>query len=60
MAKDPCSEILEKAYQSAETRLKKSFITDAEVADRIAFVALCPGNRAGSVLSFGRNTGKGS
>jgi hypothetical protein len=48
MAKFSCSEILEKAYLSAETHLGKSFIADAELAGKIAFVALCPGNRAGA------------
>ncbi len=48
MAKDSCSEILEKAYRSAETRLKKSFLADVELAGNIAAAALCPGNRAGA------------
>ncbi len=48
MAKDSCSEILEKAYRAAEARLKKSFVSDAELAAKIALVALCPGNRAGA------------
>jgi hypothetical protein len=48
MAKDSCSEILEKAYRTAEAHLQKTFIADAELAARIAFVALCPGNRAGA------------
>jgi hypothetical protein len=47
MEKDACSEILEKAYRSAEAHLRKTFISDAELAGRIAFVALCSGNRAG-------------
>src|SRR5438874_12397885 len=48
MAKDSCSEILEKAYRAAEARLKKGFVSDAELAAKIASVALCPGNRAGA------------
>jgi predicted nucleic acid-binding protein len=48
MAKDSCSEILEKAYRAAEARLKKSFVSDAELAGKIASVALCAGNRAGA------------
>ncbi len=48
MAKDSCSEILEKAYRSAEARLKKGFIPDTDLAGRIASVALCASNRAGA------------
>lgn len=48
MAKDSCSEILENAYRSAERRLKKTFISDAELAGKIASAALCPGTRAGA------------
>lgn len=48
MTKDSSSEILEKAYRSAEARLQKSFLTDPELVARIALVALCPGNRAGA------------
>lgn len=48
MAKDPCSEILEKAYRSAEARLRKPFLADEELARKIALVAMCPGNRAGA------------
>ncbi len=48
MAKDPCSEILEKAYRVAEAHLKKSFVSDSELAGKVASVALCPGNRAGA------------
>src|SRR5579884_516872 len=48
MAKDSCSQILEKAYRAAEAHLKKSFVSDADLAGRIADVALCPGNRAGA------------
>jgi len=48
MAKDSCSAILEKAYRSAEVRLDKPFIADSALADRVAFAARCPGNRAGA------------
>lgn len=48
MAKDSCSEILEQAYQSADTHLRKLAIVDAELAGKVAFVALCPSNRAGA------------
>jgi DNA adenine methylase len=48
MAKDSCSEILEQVYRSAVGRLKKPFIRDTELAGKIAFAALCPGNRAGA------------
>lgn len=40
--------ILENSYQSAEVRLQKTFVADEELAGRIAFVALCSGNRAGA------------
>lgn len=48
MAKDSCSEILEKAFRTAAARLKKRFVSDAELAGKIASVALCPSNRAGA------------
>ncbi|MEX2171592.1 MAG: hypothetical protein WD851_19900 [Pirellulales bacterium] len=48
MAKETCSEILEKAYKAAEGQLKKRFVKDAELASEIALVANCPGNRAGA------------
>jgi hypothetical protein len=48
MAKDACSAILEKAYTAAEARLQNAFITDGELARKIAFVAVCTSNRAGA------------
>ncbi len=48
MAKDSCSEILDRAYRRAEAKLRKSFISDAKITDKIAMVALCAGNRAGA------------
>jgi DNA adenine methylase len=48
MAKDSCTEILENAYRVAESRVKRSFISDADLGARLALVALCPGNRAGA------------
>src|SRR5579871_5497190 len=48
MAKDSCSEILENAYRSAKGGLKKPFISDADLAGKIAAAALCPSNRAGA------------
>src|SRR5690348_4402319 len=48
MAKDSCSEMLEKAYRSAEAHRRKTFIADAQLAGRITSVALCPSNRAGA------------
>lgn len=48
MTAGTCSEILEKAYRSAEGHLKKGFVTDAELGGRVAYVALCPSNRAGA------------
>jgi hypothetical protein len=48
MAKDSCSEILEKAYRTAEAHLEESFMSDEELAGRIALVARCPSNRAGA------------
>jgi DNA adenine methylase len=48
MGTDTCSEILEKAFKDADANLLKPFVTDAETKDRIAFVALCPSNRAGT------------
>jgi len=47
MARETCSEILEKAYRSAEGR-KKSFLANLELAGRVANVALCPQTRAGA------------
>lgn len=48
MPTETCSEILEKAYQFAEGRLKKGFVTDVELGRCVAYVALCPSNRAGA------------
>lgn len=48
MAKDSCSEILEKAYRAAEAHRDKSLVVDAELAGKIASVALCASNRAGA------------
>ena len=48
MAKDSCSAILEKAYRAAEARLQSAFVADAELAGKVAFVALCTSNRAGA------------
>jgi DNA adenine methylase len=48
MAKDGCSEILEKAFRTAQAHLRKSFVSDTELAGKIALVARCPGNRAGA------------
>jgi hypothetical protein len=48
MAKDSCSEILEKAYRTAEAHLEESFMSDEELVGRIALVARCPSNRAGA------------
>ena len=47
-AKDPCSEILESAFQTAQADLGKSFVPDKNLAERISFIALCPSNRAGA------------
>lgn len=41
-------EILEEAYRAAEARLKKSFVSDAQLAGKIASVTLCQSNRAGA------------
>lgn len=48
MVKYPCSEILEKAYQTAVAQRQTSFVADAELASKIASVALCFSNRAGA------------
>lgn len=48
MPTETCSEILEKALRSAERRLKKSFVPDAQLGGLVASVALCPSNRAGT------------
>lgn len=48
MANDPCSEILDQAYQTAAAHLASSFVSDADLAGKIASVALCSGNRAGA------------
>jgi len=48
MAKDSCSEILEKAYRTAGAYLEESFLSDEELVGRIALVARCPSNRAGA------------
>ncbi|MFA7236403.1 MAG: hypothetical protein WC058_06030 [Phycisphaeraceae bacterium] len=46
MTESGCSEILDKAYKDAETHLKESFVSNAEIQDRIARIA-CP-TRAGA------------
>lgn len=48
MTTETCSEILEKAYRSAEGHLKKAFVVDAELGGCVAYVALCSSNRAGA------------
>src|SRR5436190_18540190 len=48
MPKPSCSEILEEAYRVAASHLKQTFVADAELARRIASVALCLSNRAGA------------
>lgn len=48
MVTETCSEILEKAYRSAERRLKKNFVADAQLRDRIVDIAQCGSSRAGA------------
>ncbi len=48
MGTDTCSAILEAAFKDAAASLQKSFVTDENVKDHIAFAALCPSNRAGA------------
>ncbi len=48
MANGSCLEILEEAYRAAAAHLKKPFISDTELAGKIAAVVLCLGNRAGA------------
>lgn len=48
MATDTCSAVLDAAFAEAEQKLLSPFIADADARDRIAFVALCPNNRAGA------------
>jgi len=48
MATEACSEILEKAYRFADSRLTKRLVADADLGGRIAYAALCPSNRAGA------------
>lgn len=48
MGTETCSAILEAAYKDAESNLAKSFISNSELRDRVAFVALCASNRAGA------------
>ena len=40
-------EILEGAFREAESRLPEPFIKPSEIGEQIAYVALCPSNRAG-------------
>lgn len=47
MATDNCLEILEGAFREAESRLPEPFIKPSEIGEQIAYVALCPSNRAG-------------
>jgi hypothetical protein len=46
--KDPCSQILETAFQAAKADLAKGFISDKDLAGKISLIALCPSNRAGA------------
>jgi|CXWL01.1.fsa_nt_gi DNA adenine methylase len=48
MGTDTCSKILETAYKEADKHLLKSFIKQSDARDRIAYIALCPSNRAGA------------
>lgn len=48
MKMNACSEILETAYGDASRHLFESFIKDLDARSGIAYIALCPGNRAGA------------
>lgn len=48
MATSNCSKILDDSYARAIGHLGRSFITDATLRERIAYVIECPSNRAGA------------